>query len=444
MPLLWQKVKPTTQKNFFALFEAHAREQKDTFFLDGESLKGRFSAFPLLPARQTVQAYSADEFKKTWRLVERQKSESNPRFPLPFYGGFVGLISYDASRVWEDGITTQAPPSRLGRFPLVAGGFFDALALKDLKTGQIYISAYSPQKKSLAPLWKQAWEKWSAALAAPVKANSFYLSPFLPRGQKRHKFLRQVKRAQDYIRSGDIYQANLSVPMQANISGDSLAFYRALRSCNPSPYSAYWRFNAWELFSLSPELLLQKMGRRIFTRPIAGTRPRGKGVKEDRSLAGELLLSPKERAEHVMLVDLERNDLGRVCQDGSVKVKEKMVVEKYSHVMHIVSEVTGRLKPGESMSSALAALFPGGTITGCPKVRSIEVLDELEECSRGPFYGSLGWVGYSGNGAWNILIRSALRRKNELFLQAGAGIVADSLPAKEWVETLNKVRHFKL
>jgi anthranilate/para-aminobenzoate synthase component I len=243
-----------------------------------------------------------------------------------------------------------------------------------------------------------------------------------------------------FIAAGDIYQANLSHRLDFPWKGDPADFFDALRRLNPSPYAALMEFPGFTLASASPELLLKVRGDRAETRPIAGTRPRGSTPTEDERLSGELLLNEKERAEHIMLVDLERNDLGRVCRPGTVEVSERMVLEKYSHVTHIVSHVQGRLAPGYDGLDAVRALFPGGTITGCPKIRCMEILQELEKESRGPFYGSAGWMGGNGDLDLNILIRTALFRKGRVSLRVGAGIVADSVPSKEYEETLHKAR----
>ncbi len=252
-----------------------------------------------------------------------------------------------------------------------------------------------------------------------------------------------MKRAKEYIRAGDIYQANLSQDFTFRFSGDPVQVYKKLRTLNPSPFSSFLRLGKKTVLSSSPELLLKKEGRRALTRPIAGTMPRGRTAKESRALARTLLLSPKERAEHLMLLDLERNDLGRVSEFGSVRVEEKMVLEHYSHVIHIVSQVAGKLKPGKDTFDLVRALFPGGTITGCPKIRSMEIIRELERKPRGFYTGSLGYLGFSGDAVFNIIIRTIVLRRGqspcwEGSLRVGAGIVADSDPAQEYWETIQK------
>jgi anthranilate/para-aminobenzoate synthase component I len=255
-------------------------------------------------------------------------------------------------------------------------------------------------------------------------------------------FSARVRAAQEYIRAGEIYQANLSLRFRGGFRGDPFALYLALRRINPSPFCGYIEFpdQGLAVVSSSPERLVSLRGRKASTRPIAGTRPRGADLERDTVLRQEMFLSEKERAEHVMLVDLERNDLGRVCEPGSVRVDELMVAEGYSHVQHIVSEVSGTLHPGRSPADLVRAVFPGGTITGCPKVRCMEILRELEREPRGPFYGCAGWAAPGGDMDLNILIRTALIKNGTISFRVGAGIVADSVPAREHEETLHKAR----
>jgi para-aminobenzoate synthetase component 1 len=256
-----------------------------------------------------------------------------------------------------------------------------------------------------------------------------------------------VRQALKYIQAGDIFQANLSLRFQTTTQLDSWLIYRRLQTINPSPFASYWRTPWGIMISCSPERLIQLQGQKAQTRPIAGTRPRGANLEEDRRLARELLSNPKERAEHIMLIDLERNDLGRVCEWGSVKVDELLTIERYSHVMHLVTNVTGMLKSNYDAVDLIAALFPGGTITGCPKVRCMEIIEELEPFSRNLFYGSCGYLDFRGNLDLNILIRTLLLTYNNnlpnlatVWGQVGAGIVADSEPQKEWSESLQKAR----
>ncbi|MDE3118855.1 MAG: anthranilate synthase component I family protein, partial [Nitrospirota bacterium] len=263
-------------------------------------------------------------------------------------------------------------------------------------------------------------------------------------GQSQAEYMARVGQVQNYIRTGDIYQANLSHRFTIDlnqcraIAEQGAALYRRLRQVNPSPFAGLFTFDDFCLVSSSPERLVRLQGRQVDTRPIAGTRPRGRDLAEDRRLAEDLLTNQKERAEHVMLVDLERNDLGRVCRYGSVRADEFMVVERYSHVSHIVSNVTGELRDGLDAFDLVPAVFPGGTITGVPKIRCMEIIEELEPVRRGPYTGSLGYLSWSGDMDLNIIIRTLVLTKGRGYLQVGAGIVADSEPAREYEETLFK------
>ncbi|MEF3168619.1 MAG: anthranilate synthase component I [Deltaproteobacteria bacterium] len=254
------------------------------------------------------------------------------------------------------------------------------------------------------------------------------------------RFTAMVERAKEYIRAGDVIQVVLSQRFSGTNRIPPFDIYRALRRINPSPYLFYLRFGDETLVGSSPEILVRLTGREIELRPIAGTRPRGRDPEEDLRLERELLADEKERAEHLMLVDLGRNDVGRVAETGTVQVKDFMTVERYSHVMHIVSGVTGKLAEGRDMFDLLRATFPAGTVTGAPKIRAMEIIEELEHARRGPYAGAVGYLGFNGNMDLCIAIRTLFQKGDELFLQAGAGIVADSFPKREWEETLNKGR----
>jgi anthranilate/para-aminobenzoate synthase component I len=256
---------------------------------------------------------------------------------------------------------------------------------------------------------------------------------------EKAEYMDIVKKAKEYIAAGDIFQANLSQRVSAYIGGKNpWSLYRILSSINPSPFAAFIDFGDYQIISSSPERLLRVKDRMIETRPIAGTRPRGKDIREDELMRTELLLNEKEKAEHIMLIDLERNDLGRVSDYGSVRVDELMITEDYSHVIHIVSNVRGNLANGKDCFDAIKAAFPGGTITGVPKVRCMEIIDELEPVRRGPYTGSIGYISFSGNMDLNIVIRTFVIKDEMAYVQAGAGIVADSDPEREYYETLKK------
>jgi anthranilate synthase component 1 len=260
----------------------------------------------------------------------------------------------------------------------------------------------------------------------------------------RADFETAVDRCKDYVRSGDVIQVVLSQRFSGDLDAEPFDIYRALRTINPSPYMFYLQFNETRVIGASPEVLVRKEGDHVEVRPIAGTRPRGATFEEDQRLEQELLADPKERAEHIMLVDLGRNDLGRVCRTASVQVDEFMVIERYSHVMHIVSNVSGRLLPGYDALDVFAATFPAGTLSGAPKIRAMEIIEELEPVRREIYGGAVGYISFGGNMDLAIAIRTLVAHQDRIHLQAGAGIVADSDPAAEYQETVNKAMGVKL
>jgi anthranilate synthase component 1 len=259
-------------------------------------------------------------------------------------------------------------------------------------------------------------------------------------GFEKKSFLNAVDRIRDYIYAGDAFQVVLSQRFERPVGVSGFSIYRGLRTVNPSPYMYYMSFRDFEVVGSSPEPLVTVSGTRVETRPIAGTRPRGADLAEDDALADEMLADEKERAEHLMLVDLGRNDLGRVSRPGTVEVKNFMEVERYSHVMHLVSSVTGEMKEGLTGTDALRAVFPAGTVSGAPKVRAMEIIDELEPTRRGPYAGAICYLSYSGELDSCICIRTMLVRDARAYVQAGAGIVADSEPEREYEETRNKAK----
>ena len=278
-------------------------------------------------------------------------------------------------------------------------------------------------------------ELQTARLAVDVPAITGVQAAF-----ERDAYIEAVQRIQDYIRNGDVFQVNLSVRQSKPLACKPELLYEWLRLVNPSPYMGLIRTPTFQLVSGSPELLVQLDGQQVRTRPIAGTRPRGATPEEDLEFASELLSNEKERAEHIMLVDLERNDLGKVSRYGTVRANDLLTIERYSHVMHLVSEVTGTLKTELDAFDVIAATFPGGTITGAPKVRTMQIIEELEPVRRGPYTGSIGWIDYNGNMELNIVIRTLIAKDGIGYVQAGAGIVIDSDPAKEYVESVNKAK----
>jgi anthranilate synthase component 1 len=316
------------------------------------------------------------------------------------------------------------------------------LAVHDLSSNSVFVVTQDGDVKAHEALISCLME---AAGRKPIDAEPLRLASM--REDPPDRFLRQVEAAKLHIAAGDIYQANLSRAWRLRLADvhDAPRVYAALRAANPAPFAARVTWRGFSLLSSSPERLLRITGRDISTRPIAGTRARqvtkeGGSVQQDLLDTAELVQHPKERAEHIMLIDLERNDLGRVCEAGSVVVDEYMVTESYAHVHHIVSNVRGRLRETATAVDALRALFPGGTITGCPKVRCMEIIAALEGGGRGAYTGSLGWLGTDGDADFNILIRTLTQHGADLELRAGAGIVADSVPERELEETRAKAR----
>lgn len=349
---------------------------------------------------------------------------------LPFLGGWVVYLGYELAGAIEPCLRLPMPAA--GSLPTALALRCPATLIHDHLRGESWAVAERAGDidRLLADL-----AQLPARTPSPLPACRLT-------EEDPARYLAAIARAQHYIREGDIFQANLSRCWRGEFAASVApeALHARLRQSNPAPYAALLRWGDTAVLSTSPERLLCLNGDRIQTRPIAGTRPRDADPRRDRELAQELLAHPKERAEHVMLVDLERNDLGRICQPGSVKVVERLQVETYAHVHHIVSAVEGRLRPGVGVAQIVSALFPGGTITGCPKVRCMQIIAELEGEARGPYTGSIGYISRNGRMDFNILIRTALLRDREVLFRAGGGIVADSEPVRELAETRAKAK----
>lgn len=375
-----------------------------------------------------------------------------PRIPgLPdFSGGAVGYLSYDMNRFFEPTLPDLARDD-LQLPDLYVMIMQDVIAF-DHETRECYCLTLIPVDGLTEGSYQLALERlrnYTETIShskAPVDATDWEelrrrpLHSNMPADVSfaQAEFEQAVRQVQRYIAQGDVFQVNLSVRQSKLMQVEAVEIYEVLRKLNPSPYMGYLHFPEFQLVSGSPELLIKVSDGEVSTRPIAGTRPRGRDEAEDEHLAGELIQNEKERAEHVMLVDLERNDLGRVCRPGSVEVSEFMVVEKYSHVMHIVSHVRGMLADGKDAFDAVEAAFPGGTITGAPKVRTMEIIEELEPVKRGVYTGSIGWFGSDGQLEVNIAIRTLVAKDGFAHVQAGAGIVIDSQPEAEYYESLKK------
>ncbi|MCO6434717.1 anthranilate synthase component I [Nitrosomonas nitrosa] len=423
--------------------------------LGGERF-GRYSVIGL-PAKTRLEAYGneieiiggADSKKisvnNVLDFIESYLADFNiaPHTDLPrFCGGLVGYFAYDTVRYIEPRLAGRARPDTL-HTPDVLLLLSEELAVVDNLSGKLYLiiyldptldNAYETGRKRLKELLSRLRQPLTIPIEKPTESGSAVCE------FSEAEFIAAVERAKHYIVEGDIMQVVLSQRTSKPYSASPLALYRALRSLNPSPYMFYYHLEHFHIVGASPEILVRLENDTVTVRPIAGTRPRGKNLQEDSALAADLLADPKERAEHVMLMDLGRNDIGRVAQIGTVNVTENMQIEHYSHVMHIVSNVEGKLKPGLNAIDVLRATFPAGTVSGAPKVRAMEIIDELEISKRGIYAGAVGYLGFNGDMDLAIAIRTGVIKDGKLHVQAGAGIVADSVPQSEWVETQNKAK----
>jgi anthranilate synthase component 1 len=388
-----------------------------------------------------VERVEGDPFQYVRGWLQRHRTAPAP---LRFAGGLVGYFGYDTVRHVEPKALGEPKPDALGTPDMVLL-VSDELAVVDNVLGKLYLVVYADAQQPEA--WRAAQERLDelrSRLIRPLPSGMLASRPGreerVERSFTEEGFLAAVKRAKDYIAAGDAMQVQISQRSSRPFGAPPLELYRALRGVNPSPYMFYFDFGDHHVVGASPEILVRQEGERVTLRPIAGTRPRGASPAEDADIAAELLADPKERAEHVMLIDLGRNDVGRVAAAGSVKVTERMVVERYSHVMHIVSNVEGRLRPGLDAVDVLKASFPAGTVTGAPKVRAMQIIDELEPVKRGIYSGAVGWLGFNGDMDMAIAIRTAVVKDRRLHVQAAAGIVADSEPRAEWLETQHKAR----
>lgn len=364
--------------------------------------------------------------------------EGLPRFT----GGLAGYFGYETIRYIEKRLADTNKPDVIGT-PDVLLMVSEEIAVVDNLSGKLYFIVYADPTETNA--YSKARDRLEALVAQLRTTVEIPEALPMPKSQAisefgEENFKAAVKKAQTYILEGDIMQVVLSQRMSQDFDAPPLSLYRALRSLNPSPYMFYYDMGDHHVVGASPEILVRLDEGTVTSRPIAGTRPRGKTRELDLALADELLADPKERAEHVQLMDLGRNDVGRVAQTGTVKVTDNMMIERYSHVMHIVSNVEGKLKPGLDAIDVLKATFPAGTVSGAPKVRAMEIIDELEPTKRGIYAGAVGYLGFDGDMDVAIAIRTAVIKNKKLYVQAGAGIVADSVPQSEWEETQNKAK----
>jgi anthranilate synthase component 1 len=393
-----------------------------------------------------VETHEGNPLEFLEQYQARFKVALRPGLPR-FCGGLAGYFGYDTVRHIEKKLAGSAPPDDLG-LPDIQLMLTEELAVIDNLSGKLYLIVYAdPTRPEAYTKGRQRLKDLRMMLRrsvdAPVTSSSVRTDAV--REFSKQDYLQAVARAHEYVMAGDLMQVQIGQRIRKPYVDSPLSLYRSLRSLNPSPYMYYYNFGDMQIVGSSPEILVRNERapdgvKKVTLRPIAGTRPRGTTPERDAELAAELLSDPKEVAEHVMLIDLARNDIGRIAETGSVKVTDRMVIEKYSHVQHIVSNVEGRLKDGMSNLDVLRATFPAGTLTGAPKVRAMEVIDELEPVKRGIYGGACGYLSFGGDMDVAIAIRTGVIKDGNLYVQAAAGIVADSIPEMEWQETENKAR----
>jgi anthranilate synthase component 1 len=437
---------------------------KNTFLLEsvvGGERFGRYS-FIGLPATTQMRSFGPKtEVLRNGDVVEthegnplefisqfqaRYKVAISPGLPR-FCGGLAGYFGYDTVRHIEKRLAHSTPKDDLG-LPDIQLLLTEELAVIDNLSGKLYLIVYAdPTQPEAFGKARQRLKDLRAMLRRAVDppVTSASVRTDSVRDFPREEYLKAVAKAKEYVMAGDLMQVQIGQRIRKPYVDAPLSLYRALRSLNPSPYMYFYNFGDMQIVGASPEILVRNEGigegkKKITIRPLAGTRPRGSTPESDAALAKELLADPKEIAEHVMLIDLARNDIGRIAETGSVKVTDKLVIEKYSHVQHIVSNVEGTLKPGLSNLDVLNATFPAGTLSGAPKVRAMEIIDELELTKRGIYGGACGYLSFGGEMDLAIAIRTGVIKDGMLHVQAAAGIVADSVPEMEWQETENKAR----
>jgi anthranilate synthase component 1 len=388
-----------------------------------------------------------DPLDELGRLLEEFKAPEIPHLPR-FCGGAVGYAGYDVVRYTEH--LPNAPQDDRS-LPDLSFAFYDLMVVFDHNSKTIYVVAHArtdvDDLQAEYDRTKQRVDELCHRLQQP--SNELKLTDINPDASldrqwesnfSQSQFESAVEVCQEYIRAGDIFQVVISQRLKLETTARPIDIYRSLRVVNPSPFMLLLQTPSGHLIGSSPEIMVRVEDGEVTIRPLAGTRPRGATAEEDKRLAEELLADPKERAEHVMLIDLARNDVGRVAEYGSVALSDVMVVERYSHVMHITSNVNGQLKPGLSSLAALRAGLPAGTVSGAPKVRAMQIIDEIETCRRGPYGGAVGYIDFTGNMDTCIALRTFVMQGKTVYVQAGAGIVADSVPELEYQETLNKAR----
>ncbi|MBP7055865.1 MAG: aminodeoxychorismate synthase component I [Candidatus Omnitrophica bacterium] len=430
-----------------------------SFFLDGRCPNRRLSEYSILGWDPFMIFRS--KFRKidmAWRDGRRESIEADPFVVLedilsryrtakpgngmPCAGGAVGYFSYDLKNFLEE--LPDIARDDMG-MPDCVLGFYDTVIVTDHKTTRSYIASSGFPETSAEKIRSRQIERIKE-FKKVISSCKEWIPPWNGRAVSvssnisKAAYFKAVGKAKEYIRKGDIYQVNLSQRFSADLTMEPSVLYRRLNAASPAPFSSYLNFDDIKVASSSPERFLRKKGRHIETRPIKGTRPRGADRFSDEKLRKALAESPKDNAEHVMIVDLERNDLGRICEYGSVRPAENAIIEEYPNVFHMVSTVTGRLKEGVSAVQALRATFPGGSITGAPKIRSMEIIEELEPVKRGLYTGAIGYISFDGDMDTSIAIRTFIVKGRKVYFSVGGGIVSDSDPESEYMETLYKAR----
>ena len=379
------------------------------------------------------ESFKANPFLALKDIFKKYRCEK-PNRDLPFTSGGVGYFSYDMKNFIED--LPDISSDDLG-LPDCVMGFYDTVVIYDHLKNATYIAGPSSERLNefKDKIQKKAFCKKDFLEIAPTRLKSNF---------SRSDYIKTIKKAKQYIKKGDIYQVNISQRFEADLKIKPSRLYSKLRAISPAPFASYLGFDDVAILSSSPERFLMKRGDYIETRPIKGTRPRGKDRQSDLLLGRELKRSVKDNAEHIMIVDLERNDLGRICDYGSIMPTESAILEKYSNVYHLVSTVSGRLQRGADPIDCLLASFPGGSITGAPKVRSMEIIEELEPVKRSIYTGAIGYISFAGDMDLSIAIRTLLAKKDKVYFSVGGGIVADSDPEEEYQETLDKAQGLML
>lgn len=439
-----------------------AKEQAYAFMLESVEQTGNLGRYSFLGANPSVvfksrgrevrivrggasETFESDAPLEELRKLMRQYKPVHVDGLPAFHGGAVGYVGYDEVRFFEK--LPDKNPDQLN-LPDLYFLITDTILIFDHVRNRLMLVSHAQVGHDVDAAYREAFEKidrLEAQLRKPLMVATERLHSGAPNGQVKSNFTREefcaaVEKAKEYIRAGDIFQVVLSQRFEREVAVGPVTLYRALRCINPSPYMTLFQFPEFALVGSSPEVMTQVTGRCAMVRPIAGTRPRGANAREDDALERELLADEKERAEHVMLVDLGRNDIGRISKAGTVKPTRMMTIERYSHVMHIVSQVEGDMLDEADAFDALKSTFPMGTVSGAPKIRAMEIIDELENVRRGPYSGGCGYISFSGDMDTCIIIRTIVLKDGVAYLQAGAGIVYDSDPGREYEETVNKAK----